>query len=93
MPTISHLLNKIVCVRSRGYPVIPFSTGNVNETFCHAKVAVHAILRGQLSRNKSARVPLSPMAFTATMKDNRVNRPARLDTFTCRDVSCDVKKI
>lgn len=35
------------------------------------------------------------MAFTATTKDNRVNRPTRsprLDTFIYRDVSFDIEK-
>lgn len=85
-PAGSRLLDKIVCVRSREYPVIPFSTGNVNQTFCHAKVAVHAIPRGQLSRNKSALIPLLTMAFTTTMKDNLVNRPADPDSRHFHDV-------
>jgi len=56
-PTVPRSLDKIVCVRSRGYPVIPFSTGNVNETFCHAKVAVYAT-RTIIAKQKRARPSL-----------------------------------
>jgi len=65
-----HRVRVRVC--SREHSVIPFSAGNVNETFCHAKVAVH---EEDNYHETKARSSLSTMAFTATTKDNRVNRP------------------
>lgn len=86
------LVERIACVFKRTFRNSFLHGRDVNETFRHAKVAVHHPPRGQLPRNKSALVPPDDGLYHE--KDNRVNRPGRLVSTPSpdRDVSFDIEK-